>query len=83
MTPRWAGLSRVRELPRPLPLLIGTQLAFNAGFYLVLPFLAGHLAGDLALAGWVVGLVLGCARSASRACSRSAGRWPTGSARNR
>ena len=59
MIARWAGLARVRELPRPLPLLIGTQLAFNAGFYLVLPFLAGHLAGDLALAGWIVGLVLG------------------------
>lgn len=59
MISRWAGLRRVRELPRPLPLLIGTQLAFNAGFYLVLPFLAGHLAGDLALAGWVIGLVLG------------------------
>jgi MFS family permease len=56
---RWTDLARIRELPRPIPLLIGTQLAFNAGFYLVLPFLAGHLAGDLALAGWVVGLVLG------------------------
>ncbi|MHA6784218.1 MFS transporter [Pseudonocardia saturnea] len=55
----WAGLRRVRELPVPLQLLIGTQLAFNTGFYLVLPFLAGHLAGDLALAGWLVGLVLG------------------------
>ncbi len=59
MISRWAGLRQVRRLPRPLPLLIGSQLAFNAGFYLVLPFLAGHLAGDLALAGWVVGLVLG------------------------
>lgn len=55
----WGGVARVRELPGPVRLLIGTQLAFNIGFYLVLPFLAGHLAGDLALAGWLVGLVLG------------------------
>jgi MFS family permease len=56
---RWSGLARVRGLPGPVRLLIGTQLAFNVGFYLVLPFLAGHLTGDLALAGWLVGLVLG------------------------
>ncbi|GAA2431650.1 MFS transporter [Streptomyces macrosporus] len=50
--------------PRPplsplLRLLILTQLAFNIGFYAVLPFLAGHLGGALGLAGWLVGLVLG------------------------
>lgn len=49
----------VAALP-PVPrLLVLTQLAFNTGFYLVLPFLADHLAGDLGLAAVVVGLVLG------------------------
>ncbi|MEH1130703.1 MFS transporter [Micromonospora sp. CPCC 206061] len=42
-----------------LRLLIGTQLAFNVGFFAVLPYLAGHLGDDLGLAGWLVGLVLG------------------------
>ncbi|MFI9587705.1 MDR family MFS transporter [Streptomyces sp. NPDC052236] len=42
-----------------LRLLIATQLAFNVGFYAVLPFLAGHLGGAIGLAGWLVGLVLG------------------------
>ncbi|NUT99305.1 MAG: MFS transporter [Saccharothrix sp.] len=41
-----------------LRLLILTQLAFNVGFYAVLPFLAAHL-GSLGMAGWLVGLVLG------------------------
>jgi MFS family permease len=56
---RWLALGGIRELP-PVPrLLVLTQLAFNVGFYLVLPFLAGHLGGDLGLTGAVVGLVLG------------------------
>lgn len=42
-----------------LRLLIGTQLAFNVGFFAVLPYLAGHLGDELGLAGWLVGLVLG------------------------
>jgi len=46
-------------------LLLASQLAFNIGFYLVIPFLAQHLAEDLLLAGWVVGLVLGL-RTASQ-----------------
>lgn len=40
-------------------LLISTQLAFNIGFYMVLPYLAAHLVDDLALAGGLVGLVPG------------------------
>jgi MFS family permease len=48
-----------RRLPRVMRLLVLTQLAFNIGFYMVLPYLATHLTEDLALAGVVVGLVLG------------------------
>ncbi|GGQ31111.1 MFS transporter [Streptomyces roseolilacinus] len=40
-------------------LLIGSQFAFNTGFFAVLPYLAGHLGGTLGLGGWMVGLVLG------------------------
>ncbi|WP_328437475.1 MFS transporter [Streptomyces sp. NBC_00444] len=42
-----------------LRLLILTQLAFNVGFYAVLPFLAEHLGQAIGLAGWLVGFVLG------------------------
>jgi MFS family permease len=38
---------------------LASMLLFNVGFYLVVPFLALHLAGDLRLAGWAIGLVLG------------------------
>ncbi|MEU9332575.1 MFS transporter [Streptomyces sp. NPDC048290] len=42
-----------------LRLLILTQLAFNIGFFAVLPFLAQHLGGAVGMAGWLVGFVLG------------------------
>lgn len=42
-----------------LRLLIWTQLAFNIGFFAVLPFLAEHLGQGVGMAGWLVGLVLG------------------------
>ncbi|WP_369134318.1 MFS transporter [Modestobacter sp. I12A-02662] len=55
----WTPLVLFRRLP-PVPrLLLASELAFNIGFYLVVPFLAVHLTQDLALAGSVVGLVLG------------------------
>lgn len=56
---RWSVLGGLSAAPPVVRLLVLTQLAFNVGFYLVLPFLAAHLLDDLALAGWVVGLVLG------------------------
>ena len=56
---RWSLLARFRELTGVARLLLCTQLAFNLGFYLVVPFLAVHLADDLAMAGWAVGIVLG------------------------
>ncbi|MER6093277.1 MDR family MFS transporter [Streptomyces bluensis] len=52
-TRSWARLSPL------LRLLILTQLAFNLGFFAVLPFLAEHLGTAIGLAGWMVGLVLG------------------------
>ncbi|WP_020135589.1 MDR family MFS transporter [Streptomyces sp. 351MFTsu5.1] len=51
-TPR-VGLSPL------LRLLILTQLAFNIGFFAVLPFLADHLGQAVGMAGWLVGFVLG------------------------
>ncbi|RSN22181.1 MFS transporter [Streptomyces sp. WAC 05977] len=35
------------------------QFTINVGFYMLMPYLAGYLAGPLGLAGWAVGLVLG------------------------
>ncbi|MFJ4566514.1 MDR family MFS transporter [Streptomyces caelestis] len=48
-----------RDLSSLLRLLILTQLAFNIGFYAVLPFLAEHLGTAIGMAGWLVGFVLG------------------------
>lgn len=42
-----------------LLLLILTQLAFNVGFFAVMPFLAEHLGAAVGMAGWMVGFVLG------------------------
>ncbi|MEU8535990.1 MFS transporter [Streptomyces parvulus] len=42
-----------------LRLLVLTQLAFNVGFFAVLPFLAEHLGTAVGMAGWLVGFVLG------------------------
>lgn len=56
---RWSLLGHVRRLPGVVRLLLMTQLVFNIGFYLVVPFLAVHLAEDLAMAGWAIGIVLG------------------------
>ncbi|MDX2828706.1 MFS transporter [Streptomyces ipomoeae] len=49
----WAQLNPL------LRLLILTQLAFNVGFFAVLPFLAEHLGTAIGMAGWMVGFVLG------------------------
>ncbi|RMB80552.1 MFS transporter [Streptomyces shenzhenensis] len=48
-----------RQLSPLLRLLILTQLAFNIGFFAVLPFLAEHLGTAIGMAGWLVGFVLG------------------------
>ena len=62
-----AGPGRVRPeplrlllaVPARLRLLVLTMLVFNAGFYLVLPFLATYLTDDVGLAAGVVGTVIG------------------------
>ncbi|GAA2293221.1 MFS transporter [Streptomyces kunmingensis] len=59
MNPAQPRRLRLRDLPPYLRMLTVTQLAFNIGFYAVLPYLASHLTDSLALAGWAVGLVLG------------------------
>jgi MFS family permease len=58
-TPRESTWRLWRELSPLLRLLIWTQLAFNIGFYAVLPFLAEHLGTAIGMAGWLVGFVLG------------------------
>ncbi|RKS08574.1 putative MFS family arabinose efflux permease [Nocardiopsis sp. Huas11] len=52
-------LRELRGLGSLIWLLVGSQAAFNVGFFVVLPYLAAHLAGTIGLAGWLVGLVLG------------------------
>jgi MFS family permease len=50
---------RTAPLSPLLRLLILTQLAFNVGFFAVLPFLSEHLGQGIGMAGWLVGFVLG------------------------
>ncbi|OEV21782.1 hypothetical protein AN219_27155, partial [Streptomyces nanshensis] len=38
---------------------MANQFAINLAFYMLMPYLAMHLSGDLGLAAWTVGLVLG------------------------
>lgn len=57
------GLARawrlLRACPAQVKLNLSSMVLFNVGFYLVVSFLALHLADDLRLAGWAIGLVLG------------------------
>ncbi|MEU1852396.1 MFS transporter [Streptomyces sp. NPDC019990] len=57
--PRDSTWQLFKGLSPLLRLLIVTQLAFNTGFYAVLPFLAEHLGTAIGMAGWLVGFVLG------------------------
>ncbi|MFI6819005.1 MFS transporter [Nonomuraea sp. NPDC050328] len=54
-----ATLAQARSFNRPVRLLLVNQLTINTGFYLLMPYLAGHLSGGLGLAAWLVALVLG------------------------
>ena len=48
-----------RSFGWPSRLLMVNQFGINVGFYMLMPYLAGYLAGPLGLAAWAVGLVLG------------------------
>lgn len=50
---------RLRSFDRSVQLLMLNQLTINTGFYMLMPYLAGHLSGGLGMAAWTVGLVLG------------------------
>lgn len=52
-------ITQFRSFDRPVQLLLINQFSINVGFYMLIPYLPGYLAGDLGLAVWVVGLVLG------------------------
>ncbi|MFF2846243.1 MFS transporter [Streptomyces sp. NPDC058001] len=56
MTSLW---HQTRSFPPAVRLLMVNQFAINLAFYMLMPYLAAHLSGDLALAAWAVGLVLG------------------------
>ncbi|MGA4992359.1 MFS transporter [Nonomuraea bangladeshensis] len=49
----------MRELSWPVRLLLVNQFGVNTGFYLLVPYLAGHLTQDLGLSAAVTGVVLG------------------------
>ncbi|MFF5757465.1 MFS transporter [Streptomyces longwoodensis] len=50
---------QTRSFPPAARLLMANQFAINLAFYMLMPYLAAHLAGGLGLAAWAVGLVLG------------------------
>lgn len=52
-------LAEFRKFGWPSRLLMINQFGINLGFYMLMPYLAGYLAGPLGLAAWAVGLVLG------------------------
>jgi len=52
-------IAQFRSFDRPVQLLLLNQLTINIGFYMLIPYLAGYLSGQLGLALWIVGLVPG------------------------
>ncbi|UUO02035.1 MFS transporter [Mycolicibacterium novocastrense] len=52
-------LTEFRSFGWPSRLLMINQFGINLGFYMLMPYLAGYLAGPLGLAAWAIGLVLG------------------------
>ncbi|MFD5328154.1 MFS transporter [Streptomyces sp. NPDC127092] len=59
MTPRGGVWKRSRSFEPAVRLLFLNQLTINLGFYMLMPYLAAHLADGLGMAAWAVGLVLG------------------------
>jgi MFS family permease len=54
-----ATIAQVASFNRPVQLLLINQLTINIGFYMLMPYLAGYLSAELAMAAWMVGLILG------------------------
>lgn len=52
-------VAQFRSFDAPARMLMINQFGINIGFYMLMPYLAGYLAGPLGLAAWAVGLVLG------------------------
>lgn len=52
-------VTQFRSFDPAARLLMINQFGINLGFYMLMPYLAGYLAGPLGLAAWAVGLVLG------------------------
>ncbi|NEW40733.1 MFS transporter [Nocardia cyriacigeorgica] len=48
-----------RSFSTPSRMLMINQFAINTGFFMLMPYLAGYMAGPLGLAAWAIGLVLG------------------------
>ncbi|MEV5832605.1 MFS transporter [Nocardia sp. NPDC052112] len=53
------AVAKFRSFDLAAQLLMVNQFGINLGFYMLMPYLAGYLAGPLGLAAWAVGLVLG------------------------
>ncbi|GAA2621618.1 MFS transporter [Streptomyces axinellae] len=53
------NLAQLRSYERGVQLLMVNQFTINLGFYMLMPYLAQHLSGTLALAGWLTGFILG------------------------
>ncbi|MGZ5396525.1 MAG: MFS transporter, partial [Mycobacterium sp.] len=51
--------AQFRSFGWPSRMLMINQFGINLGFYMLMPYLAGYLAGPLGLAAWAIGLVLG------------------------
>ena len=52
-------VTQFRSFGWPSRMLMINQFGINLGFYMLMPYLAGYLAGPLGLAAWAIGLVLG------------------------
>ena len=59
MPPQGGIWKQSRTFDPAVRLLFLNQLTINLGFYMLMPFLAAHLADGLGMAAWAVGLVLG------------------------
>ncbi|MBY0288110.1 MAG: MFS transporter [Mycobacteriaceae bacterium] len=52
-------IGQFRSFDPPSRVLMINQFGINLGFYMLMPYLAGYLAGPVGLAAWAIGLVLG------------------------